>query len=71
MDDFRISLKAARVNANVSQKTAAEALGINPATLRGYEDGRYSIKAEALIKLCDLYHISRDRIFLPIHYAES
>lgn len=35
----KITLKAARVNANLSQKDAAAALGVNVSTLQNYESG--------------------------------
>ena len=36
----KISLRAARVNANLSQKTAANQLGISGATRQNYESGK-------------------------------
>lgn len=36
----KITLKAARVNANLTQHEAAAALGINVATLQNYESGK-------------------------------
>ena len=36
----KITLKAARVNANLSQKEAADALGVNVSTLQNYETGK-------------------------------
>lgn len=40
MEMPKISLKAARVNANLSQHQAAHALGINVSTLQNYESGK-------------------------------
>ena len=39
METRKITLKAARVNANLSQRKAAELLNICPDTLRNYESG--------------------------------
>lgn len=36
----KITLKAARVNANMSQKAAATALGVNVSTIQNYETGK-------------------------------
>ena len=36
----RITLKAARVNADLSQREAAKALGVNVSTLQNYETGK-------------------------------
>lgn len=40
MEFPRISLKAARVNADLSQKAAADALGVNVSTIQNYETGK-------------------------------
>lgn len=62
---FKISIKAARVNRNISQKKAAELLGINRATLRNYESGKSPLRWEILDKMTSLYQISIDNLFLP------
>ena len=36
----KITLKAARVNANLSQREAAKALGVNVSTLQNYETNK-------------------------------
>lgn len=51
---FKITIKAARVNRNISQKKAAEMLGINRSTLRW----------EILDKMTNLYQVSIDNLFL-------
>jgi len=40
MEYPKITLKAARVNANMSQKDAADALGVNVSTIQNYETGK-------------------------------
>ena len=40
MQAQKITLKAARVNANMSQREAAAALGVNVSTLQNYESGK-------------------------------
>lgn len=40
MEFPKITLKAARVNADLSQRAAAAALGVNVATLQNYESGK-------------------------------
>lgn len=59
---MRISLKAARVNAGLSQAKASKALGIARATLVNYESGRTRVPASIIKKMVDLYHI--EAIFL-------
>lgn len=65
-----ISMKAARVNAKLTQAEAAEALGINKNTLMGYEAGRVIPKVDIAKKMAKLYGLSVDDIiFLPIDCA--
>lgn len=59
----QITLKAARVNANLSQKEAAETLGIAPSTLRNWEAGKTLPKQDQIVALCLLYGVNYDNIF--------
>lgn len=59
----KITLRAARVNAALSQKEAAGRLGINPATLRSYEDGHTSPDWDIVQKMERLYSFPADFIF--------
>lgn len=62
----KISLKAARVNANLSQKAAAKALGVSNQTLCKWEKGKTFPDAQQVDALCKLYGVSYDDInFLP------
>lgn len=56
----KISIKAARVNAGLTQKEAAKKLGITPNTLASYEKDSSKLKLEMLKKLSDLYKIPTD-----------
>lgn len=63
---FKISLKAARVNAGLSQKEVAKILEISNTTVTNWENGKSYPSAEKIDKLCKLYGISYDAInFLP------
>ena len=62
---IRISLKAARINARVDQRTAAKALGISTKTLRNYENGITAIPGHSLRKAAQLYNFPEDLIELP------
>ena len=66
---FRISLEAARVNAKMSQKAAAQAVGVNVTTLSNWEKGKTSPDADKFKALCDLYNCPIDCIFLPKRFA--
>lgn len=59
----KISIKAARVNAGLTQKEAAKQLGISNATLSKYESNEKSISLQMLDKMADLYRIRKDFIF--------
>lgn len=63
---LKISLKAARVNAGLSQKKAAEALDVSNKTLCGWESGKTYPAADKIDAICNLYKIAYDNInFLP------
>lgn len=52
---FQISLCAARVNANLSQKDVAKSINVNRATVSNWERGLTSPDADKLKELCNLY----------------
>lgn len=63
---LKISLKAARVNAGLSQKEVAKILKISNCTVTNWENGKSYPSADKIDKLCKLYGISYDAInFLP------
>jgi DNA-binding XRE family transcriptional regulator len=65
MADFKISLAAARVNANMTQDQVAEALSISKVTLINWEKGKTKIPFASLVDLCTLYKFPIDHISLP------
>jgi transcriptional regulator with XRE-family HTH domain len=63
---FKISLKAARVNAGLTQKEAAKALEISNTTLCHWENGTAFPDANQIDRICKLYGVSYDNLnFLP------
>lgn len=63
---IRITLKAARINRNLSQKEAAKALKISNRTLWKWENGLSVPKADKIDAICELYKVPYDNlIFLP------
>lgn len=62
---LKISLKAARVNAEMSQEDVAKALGKAKQTIVNWENGKTAIPAIELQNLCNLYRVPLDCIFLP------
>ena len=62
----KITLKAARTNAGLTQKEAANALKISNKTLWKWENGLTFPNAAMIDRLCDLYKIPYDNLsFLP------
>ena len=61
-----ITLKAARVNKNLTQTQAAELLGISKDSLWNYENGRSFPNVLVIKKMEEVYGIGyNDIIFLP------
>lgn len=65
MDKLQISLKAARVNAGLTQVEAAKKLGKSPNTIILWENGTIVPDRANLYLLAGIYGISVDNIFLP------
>lgn len=61
---LNLSLKAARINNNLSQKQAAKLMNINPSTLSAWENGKHYPSAIQLRQLCVIYNVSMDNISL-------
>lgn len=61
----KMTLRAARVNAGLDQKSAAKGLGISNKTLCAWESGKSYPKADKIPGICTLYKITfDDLIFL-------
>lgn len=61
-----ITIKAARVNKNLTQAQAAELLGVSKDSLWNYENGRSFPDVRVVKKMVEIYGISYDNlIFLP------
>ena len=59
----KITLKAARVNANLSQQDAAERIGVAVSTLRNWEAGKTFPTQPKIETMCEVYGISFDVLF--------
>ena len=60
----RISLRAARVNRNMNQTQAANAIGVSDRTLSRWEQGDAYPRSDQFLELCKLYGVSADSIIL-------
>lgn len=67
----RISLKAARVDAGYSQTKAAALVGVGKQTISNWETGKTRIDAGSFMRLCEVYKISPQDIFLPYELANG
>lgn len=59
---MKISLKAARVNAALTQKEAAERLNVTTATISNWETGKTSPSVEKALIIQNIYGIAYDEI---------
>ena len=58
----QITLKAARVNAGLTQLAAADKLNVSVATLKNWERGKTFPKQPQIEALCELYGVSYDNL---------
>lgn len=61
---YTVSLKAARVNVELTQREVANQMGLNVATLVNWENGKTSPDIDQFKKLCEIYKCPIDAIFL-------
>lgn len=59
----RLTLKAARVNADLSQIEAAKKLNVATSTLRNWEKGKTFPNQKQIVSLCRLYNADFNSIF--------
>lgn len=62
---MKITMKAARINAGMKAKEVARILKISPATIFSWENGKSSISAENLVKVCSIYGIDIADVEIP------
>lgn len=67
----KISLRAARVNANLTAKAVADMLGISTYSILCWEKGVHSIPAHAFLEMCRIYKRNPSDIFLPDKFTKS
>lgn len=62
----QISLRAARINANMSRAEAAEKLGVSVDTLHNWENGKTFPNVPQIVKIEQAYNVCySDILFLP------
>lgn len=65
MENVKISLAAARVNAGMTQAEVAKILHKTPQTIVNWENGRSQIDTANFTVLCELYKVPQSFIFMP------
>lgn len=71
MEMIRITPAAARVNAGMFQKQAADALGVTVETLRNYEKGVTVPNWETVMKMVRVYGMPADHFYFGKDLALS
>lgn len=66
---MKVSIKAARVNAGLTQTQAGEAIGKSKDVIKSIESGKREIKVSEFEALCRLYKCTMDDIFVPYNIA--
>lgn len=61
---YKVTLKAARVNAGLFQSAAASALGVSKATIINWEKGKTYPNINQIEAICHLYRVPIDSIIL-------
>lgn len=68
---MKISLKALRVNAELTQAEAAKKMNVRRETIQNWESHKTFPSIGTLCKLCELYGCTMDDIFIPSTLTES
>lgn len=66
----KITLKAARVNAGLSQDGLAEKLGVSRKTITDWELGKAEMRPAYLLAVCYITGFKEDDIILPLEYSK-
>lgn len=66
MAEIKISLAAARVNADMTLQDVADSMGVTRQTVWNWEHGYTNLNFPKLQKLSELYKIPTENIFLPM-----
>ena len=64
-DKLKITTKAARVNANLTQEQLAEKMGVSRLTVICWETGKREMRTPYVHLFCNIVGVSEDDILLP------
>ena len=66
--NYKVTIKAARVNVGLSQKESATALKVSESTVANWEKGKSAPRADMMGAICELYKCAPENlIFLPVY----
>lgn len=68
---MQVTIKAARVNSNLTQAEVAQHMGVSIDVIKNIEAGKRALKVTELETMCRLYGCGFDDIFLPTNIALS
>lgn len=68
---YKITLAAARVNAGLTIREAAERLHISTRTLSSWENGKTAPNTDKLAQMLQIYAVPLELLILPQKSAES
>lgn len=71
MEQFQISLAAARVNAGMTQQDVAGKIHVSKQTIVNWEKGKVVPRIPEIEMLAKIYNIPQDYIFLPSYSTKS
>lgn len=61
---YKVSLKAARVNVDLTQSEAATKLNVCKNTIVNWESGKSAPDVNQLLRICEVYKVPFENIFL-------
>lgn len=67
---LKISLAAARKNANLTQEEVSKAMNVALSTVQNWENGKTVPKINKAIELCNLYNVPLDNIDFEKNFAD-
>ena len=70
-EKIQISLRAARVNAGMTQEDVAKIMQVSRQTIANWEKGKISPKISEIMMLSKVYNTPSDYIFLPYESTKS
>lgn len=66
----RITMRAARANANLSKKALADRLGVSEKSVYNWENGKTAISKATFMAFCSVTGFEPGDIILPIEYLK-